>query len=88
MQNSLFVNRIANTHKKRNEGSVNEKIARCEVAEPHVTVSWLESTVFIVQESFAVLTGVKNAVDGGTGRQSRMHQSIHLHPVLVEVVAV
>ena len=88
MHKGLFVYGILDTHKECNEASVNEKIARREVAEPHMTVSWLKSTVFVVQESSSVLTGVKDAVDCERCCQSRMNQSIQLHPVLVKVVAV
>ena len=88
MHKGLFVYGILHTHKECNEASVNEKIACREVAEPHVTVSWHKSAVFIVQESFSVLTGVEDAVDRETCRQKRMNKSIHLHSVLVKVVAV
>lgn len=88
MHKGLFVYGILDTDKECNEASVDEKIACREVAEPHVTVSWLKSTVFVIQESSSILTGVKDAVNCERCCQNRMNQSIHLHPVLMEVVAV
>ena len=88
MHKGLFVYGIPDTHKECNEASVNEKIARREVAEPHVTISWLKSAVFVVKESSSVLTGVKDAVDREPCCQNRVNQSINLHPILVKVVAV
>ena len=55
------------TDKQCNKASLDEKIARREEAKIDVTVSRDESTIFVVQKSFTVLTSIKNAIDGETG---------------------
>ena len=53
-----------------------------------MAISRCQSASLVIQERFAIRTGVKNAVDGKACCQSGVHSGIHLHSIIVKIVAV